>query len=210
MGLINLVFSPRQKTTIGSLTLDALLTEINTYNSDVTEYTVEEGAPITDNIGQKSRTLSIKGVVTGAGVSLFEGGGKVKMIAAKEVIKQIHEQQLPVTIVTGMEIYRNFGMETCTVTRSDSLEKLNIEATFKKIKLATPKETDLPPEKVRKKPSKAGGKSAQGKAGKTKQNAGTLQKEQKPTSTMNTTKSGISESVTKILSNVDLDGVGLW
>lgn len=182
MNFVNLVFSllGGKKTTVGSLTLDALLTETNTYSSEVTEHPVEVGAPISDNIGQKAEKLSIQGVVTGAGVMMFDAGGKAKMIAAKEAIKAIHEQQLPVSIVTGMDVYAPFAMKDCTVTRSDATEKLTVDMTFVKIRVAQPKETDLPPEKVSDKPTGKGkhrGKPAKNKAGQTRQNAGTAKTE---------------------------------
>ncbi|MDP8078328.1 phage baseplate protein [Phocoenobacter skyensis] len=193
MGFINLVFSLLGgcKTSIGSLTLDALLTETNNYDSTVTDYPVEVGSPIVDHISPSAEKLSITGVVTGAGVMMFDSGGKYKMIAAKEVIKQIYEQQVPITVVTGMDIYPNFAMETCTVTRGDSLEKLNISMTLKKVIFAIAKNTDLPPAKVSNKASKKGGKPVKGKAGETKTNAGSAK-----------TKPVLSSEVDKIVKGI--------
>lgn len=171
---VNLVFSlydKENRSTIGSLTLDALLVETNTYEHDVTEYPVEKGAPMNDNIGMRSEKLSIEGLVAGASVAMYDAAGMSRLIEAKEAIKAIYEKQLPISIVTGADVYDHFAMESCTITRKAPLEQLEISATFKKIRIAEPKATDLPPEKVSDKPKK-GAKSARGKAGATKQNAG--------------------------------------
>lgn len=164
MSFLSLVFGlGGAQTSIGALQLDALLTESTELNSNITEYAVEDGPPVTDHITQSAERLALSGVVTGAGVLMFGAGGRSKMMAAKEALRLIHEQRLPLTIVTGMDVYENFGMSNARIGRSNQGDKLTIECEFQKIRKATVKQADIPPEKV----AGAKGRGAKGKAGQT-------------------------------------------
>lgn len=126
----------------------------------VTQYAVEEGAPVSDHISSEAEKLTIEGVVTGASVSLFGVHGRSKMIEAKEALRVINEQRQPITIVTGLDVYPEFAMESCDISRNaDDGEKLHISISLTKIRKAKTREADIPPGKVR--------QNAAGKAGNT-------------------------------------------
>ncbi|NBI43466.1 hypothetical protein GVX76_08205 [[Haemophilus] felis] len=167
MSLVSLLFNSLlgTKTTIGVLELDALLTESTSLRSQITEYPVEDGSVISDHITQEAETLTIEGVITGAGTLFNVAQGKAKLISAKESLRQLHQERALLTVTTGVEIYPDFAIESCEISRTaDGGEKFDVNLTLKKIKKVTLKTADIPPEKT--------SGSATGKAGKTKANAG--------------------------------------
>lgn len=167
MSLVSLLFNSLvgQRTTIGILELDALLTENTSLRSQITEYPVEDGSVISDHITQEAEILSIEGVITGVGTLFNIAAGKAKLIAAKETLRQLHQDRTLLTITTGIDIYTDFAIESCEISRTaDGGEKLDVSLTLKKIKKVTLRTADIPPEKT--------SGSATGKAGKTKTNAG--------------------------------------
>lgn len=167
MALIDLVFRLKDapQTMIGALQLDALISEQTSLANGVTQYAVEEGAPVSDHISTEAEKLTIEGVVTGASVSLFGVHGRSKMIEAKEALRVINEQRQPITVVTGLDVYPEFAMESCDISRNaDDGEKLHISISLTKIRKAKTREADIPPGKVR--------QNAAGKAGETRKPAG--------------------------------------
>ena len=167
MALIDMVFRlvDTPQTMIGALQLDALISEQTSLSNGVTQYAVEEGAPVSDHISSEAEKLTIEGVVTGASVSLFGVHGRSKMIEAKEALRVINEQRQPITVVTGLDVYPEFAMESCDISRNaDDGEKLHISISLTKIRKAKTREADIPPGKVR--------QNAAGKAGETRKPAG--------------------------------------
>lgn len=165
--LVSLLFNSLigKRTTIGILELDALLTENTSLRSQITEYPVEDGSVISDHITQEAEILSIEGVITGVGTLFNIAAGKAKLIAAKETLRQLHQDRTLLTITTGIDIYTDFAIDSCEINRTaDGGEKLDVSLTLKKIKKVTLRTADIPPEKT--------SGSATGKAGKTKTNAG--------------------------------------
>ena len=155
--LVNMVFGIGG-TTVGALSLDALIEETTELSANVTQYAVEEGAPISDYIGVESERLNISGVVSGASVVLFGDAGNTKLVQAKALLRQMHEKREPIAIVSGLDFYADYAMTNCTIRRGVD-EKFDVEMSFIKIRKAQPREADVPPQK-------ASGK-AKGKAGAT-------------------------------------------
>lgn len=187
MSFVSMVFGWGGGTSIGALPLDVLLNEKTSLNSRATEYAVEDGPPVTDHVVQESELLALDGWVTAAEVSLLGGvatravralgggagfsgllaggGGRSKLISAKEALRKIHADRIPITIVTGLDVYVDFVMETCDIDRSsEGGERFDISATFRRIRKVTLRQADIPPEKT--------SGSATGKGGGTKTNAG--------------------------------------
>ena len=136
MSIVNLLFSALagKRTTIGVLELDALLTENTSLSSQITEYPIEDGTVISDHITRESERLSLSGVITGTGTLFNVGLGKYKLIAAKETLRELHAKRELVTIVTGLDVYEDFAIESLEIERnSDDGERLNISAEFRKI-----------------------------------------------------------------------------
>lgn len=170
---LTLIFPVRDddETLAGSLTLDATLNEETKLTCPVTKYPVEEGAKVSDNIGEGEEELSIDGVVTGAGVLAIGAGGRSKLIAAKAALRAIAAGRTPVTIITGMDVYESMGMTDARIVRNGPLEKVGVSMSFTKIRMATVREADVPQRLV--KGDKGDG--ANGRAGATKSPGGKSQ-----------------------------------
>lgn len=178
MSLVNLVFGiGNARTQIGTLELDALLEETVTLTSKVTKYVVEDGAPITDHISNENEKLHIEGIVTSATVVLRGEAGRQKLINAKEALRLLHEQRTPITVITGMDMYVDFAIESCDIGRNvDDGECLTVSLELSHIRKATVETTDVPEGKV-----KAANK---GKAGETKKKGGKVTNTKSKSSTV--------------------------
>ena len=126
MSLMSLLFGT--KTSIGSLELDALLTESTTLSSQITEYPIEDGSVISDHITQENETLSIEGVITSAGTLFNLSFGKAKLIAAKETLRQLHRERALITIVTGLDVYTDFAIESCEIRQKRARDTVFLSA----------------------------------------------------------------------------------
>lgn len=186
MSFVAMIFGWNGGTSIGTVPLDALVSEKTSLNSRATEYAVEDGPPVTDHVVQESEVLTLDGWVTAAEVSLLGGlvagagsalrgggmlgsltggAGRSKLIGAKEALRKIHADRLPITVTTGLDVYVDFVMERCEIGRSnEGGDRFEISADFKKIRKVALRQADIPPEKT--------SGSASGKAGQTKTNAG--------------------------------------
>lgn len=186
MSFVSMIFGWGDGSSIAALPLDALLSEKTSLNSRATSYAVEEGPPVTDHVVQESEVLALDGWVTAAETALLGGlissavdavrsggslgdasarAGRSKLIGAKDALRKIHADRVPITITTGLDVYADFVMETCDIGRSsEGGDRFEISATFKQIRKVTLRQADIPPEKT--------SGSAIGKAGGTKTNAG--------------------------------------
>ena len=76
-------------------------------------------------------------------------------------MRELHAKRELVTIVTGLDVYEDFAIESLEIERnSDDGERLNISAEFRKIQKVTLRKEEVPPEKA--------APNAKGKAGQTK------------------------------------------
>jgi hypothetical protein len=184
MNFVSMIFGWNGGSSIGALPLDALVGEKTALNSRATSYAVEDGPPVSDHVVQESELLTLDGWVTAADITLLgglnargalggmggSGGastdvGRSKLIGAKDALRKIHADRLPITITTGLDVYENFVMESCSIGRSNGGgDRFELSATFRRIRKVTLRQADIPPEKT--------SGSATGKAGTTKQNAG--------------------------------------
>lgn len=181
MNFVSMIFGWNGGSSIGALPLDALVGEKTALNSRATSYAVEDGPPVTDHVIQESEQLTLDGWVTAADISLLgglnargavgglggssTGAGRSKLIGAKDALRKIHADRLPITITTGLDVYEDFVMESCSIGRSNGGgDRFELSATFRRIRKVTLRQADIPPEKT--------SGSATGKAGATKQNAG--------------------------------------
>lgn len=120
------------QTQIAELMLDASLEETSSMKSKVTKYPVENGAVVTDHIVNEPIEFTIKGfvsnhpIIPSDTVSLNTVHVLKRATAAYFDLLSIREKRQPVTIVTGLNVYRNMAMESLEIPRSaqtgDSLE----------------------------------------------------------------------------------------
>jgi len=154
------------QTMVAALTMDVLINESTELNSQASRYAIETGANVTDNIVREHERLSIAGWITGAQINAYGTGGRSKLIGAKDALRKIHLDRLPITVVTGLDTYPDMVMTSCKISRdNDKGDVYDIACDFEQIQKVTLRSVDIPPAKVRP------GKPAQ-KAGATKTKAG--------------------------------------
>lgn len=171
MAFLSLIFG-REKSTIGAIPLDALLSESTDLNSRVTEYAVENGSPISDHIIQQPEEVRITGDITAASVVIFGSSGRSELIAAKDQFRAIHAAREPVTVVTGLDVYENFGITDLNIARDNGAMKYRVTATLRQINKVQLQRAKLPPEKAMPAKNAQGeslgpGTGAKGKVGET-------------------------------------------
>lgn len=172
MNFVSMIFGWNGGSSIGTLPLDALVNEKTTLTSRVTSFAVEDGPPVTDHVVADSEQLTLDGWVTAADISLLGGlrgaalgAGRSKLIGAKDALRKIHADRLPITITTGLDVYADFVMESCSIGRTNGGgDRFELSASFKRIRKVTLRQADIPPEKT--------SGSATDRAGTTKANAG--------------------------------------
>lgn len=171
MAFLSLVFGlGGERTSVGAITLDALMREETKLTADVTSYPVESGAEISDHITRHPEELSVKGQVTAAGILTFQAGGRSRLIESKSLIRDIHEKREPITIQTGIDTYTDYAMTSAVITRDNTGEKLVIDAQFRKVNKVNMQRAEIPQEQVAPEAgadTPAGEGSVQKRAGKT-------------------------------------------
>lgn len=162
------MFYQTQLAQLGVLYLDVMLTENLTLPSDVTKYPIEDGTgDVTDHITQNNEELSITGAISAASSFGMEFGPLCysKMIDAISQMRGMHKARQTITIVTGLGRYTDMAFTNLTVNRQSGDKGgqwLSINASLRKIKKVTLKQTDLPPDTS----------SASGKTGTTEKKSG--------------------------------------
>ncbi len=122
---IAVLFKKSKPATFGKITLDALLTITHEMESEVTEFPVEEGAPITDHIWAKPRRLTMTGFVTNSPVKLLGGrasqesygtDGKLINVVQKTfaMLEEMHLKRELITVSTKLRTYKNMAIERIT------------------------------------------------------------------------------------------------
>ena len=181
------LFFQTQRSTLGSLTLDVLVNEELELPSEVTKYPVEDGGPdVSDHITQGNETIKIGGSISSSDMMAIEFGGftgggcKSKLVDAIEMLRDMHKDRKPITVVTGLGVYEDMGFTGVSIKRSNSQDKgggwIDIDASLIKVIKVSLKTADLPPEQV-------SGESTQGKTGTTEKAAGTSGKADQPPNT---------------------------
>jgi len=158
----NTVFGTR--TAIGTLQLDALVSEDTILDSYATVYPVEDGSTITDNVTADAERLSLSGQVTSAEIIVYGASGWQKLVQAKDVLRQLHEARQPITVATGMDTYTEMVMERCRIGRTNEGDHFTVECDFRRILKAQLKSETVPEDKA--------SASVKGKAGSTRTSAG--------------------------------------
>lgn len=133
--------------TINGFVLDASLTESHGFESEVTDYPVESGASITDNVRPKPIVVSIEGIVSDSpigpvaniraasrGVSLSDIPDDLPSETALAALLRIRDAREPVTIVTSLKTFDNMAMINLDIPRDgETGHALRFTATFQQI-----------------------------------------------------------------------------
>lgn len=129
MALTNILYK-KKPNEIGSIVLDATISENHDFSSLVTKYPIEKGADISDNIINNPVKLTMTGFITNSPVNIFGDfvdratqGQKLlpnRVGAAFTELTDLREIKEPFTVVSGLKTYQSMVFESLVFPRDRS------------------------------------------------------------------------------------------
>lgn len=153
-----------QPATIGELQVDAILERTANLDSDVTEFPVEDGFPISDHVERKPITLSMTVICTPTPVQFLKPSA-TRMNEVVSALFEIYKAAEPITVTTHDAIYENMIMTHAPLPRNVSdgyCYKMQID--FVQVRKAGQRTEAIPTDEV--------SGEAQGSAGATEKDTG--------------------------------------
>lgn len=165
---VNILFG-KKAGKIAELQLDASISESHQYENEVTQFTVESGATISDHVYLHPEKVDIDGFVTNTPITVVyedvneilekkSGVIEVKSTSREGVISRVEtardvllrisgrkvqgENQDPevIDIITGLRVYTNMILTSLTIPRDAGMgQSLHFSASFTKYKTVTSK-----------------------------------------------------------------------
>lgn len=148
---LKLQFTFTEGTTLETVVVDASVSETHTFGAQVTDYPVEKGAAVSDNIRATPVTLRVEAFISdfpllndGRGQASSGGvQGSQRPSARTETSKQIlqklralQEQGVILTVDTGLKKYENMALVSIDVPRDKSLKNgLRVNLSLKEIRI---------------------------------------------------------------------------
>lgn len=171
---LSLLFGQRKAAKLGTLQLDATIREVHSYRNQPTQFPVEDGYDINDNIRLEPEEYEVSGFVTNSPISLFQKNNaqilkktnnEIEVIdlqdtevvnnvelAVNELLRisgrKINGERVDpevITIVTGLRVYDNMVITDLTIPRDSATgQSLRFNARFKKIQIVNTETILLP------------------------------------------------------------------
>jgi len=146
-------------TTADVIAVDASVSETHSYAAEVTEYPVEKGAGVTDNIRAKPITLRVEAFIsdyplTGAGRSQSSSGGtqgsqkpRKEDLASQQILAKLQKLQTQstlMTVETGLREYQDMALENIEIPRDKSLKNgIRVTLSFKQVQVVKTQSSGL-------------------------------------------------------------------
>lgn len=138
----------KQTILIGTYTVDATLSEGHTLDSEVTDYPVETGGSITDNVRPKPITVTLEGIVSDTPIGKIadlrnsEGdNGQMDFSPTDDALAAltaIRDAREPITIASSLQSWDNMVMTSLSIPRdSQTGNALRFSATFQQVIFVT-------------------------------------------------------------------------
>jgi hypothetical protein len=140
---------------IDGFLIDCSLSENHTFDSDVTDYPVESGSSVSDNIRPLPIQVDIEGLVSNTPIGLMRekraspdatdrtfllqltrdilGVASRPTDDAYALFERIRDAREPVTITTSLRTFDNMVMQSLAIPRGDHMDHLRFQAKFKQI-----------------------------------------------------------------------------
>ncbi len=160
MGLLNVIF-PVKQSQIGTVTVDAAVSEKHSFASTPTRNPVEEGAKVTDHVELEPVRLSIQGMISDSpldfqilnniakgdfkaiGKSFKDGlnnslGKTSRSIEQFEALLQLQKSRQPFEVITGLKIYKDMILTSLDIDRTATTGKaLHFTAEMEQIRIVS-------------------------------------------------------------------------
>lgn len=168
MAAVTILTTPKSRTRVGALVFDALVSESHEFSTAVTQFPVEQGAPITDHVRQEPAKLTIEAIITNHPIKAEKlsqfvydvASGKESILieesvsrvsgAFKQLLDMIGEMDNyeaapkliePVDVVTSLKLYKNMVITSVSINKDSPEEALRFTMTLQKIRRATLRST---------------------------------------------------------------------
>lgn len=131
---------------VGNVNLDLYLSEGYTLEAEVTEFEVEQGGNVTDNVRVKPFKFSAEAFVSNAPLDPDlaaardneSAGDKSPSEFVYAQLEALVEAREPVTITTSLRSYSDMVLTSCTINRDkDTGEALSASLAFQQIRIVT-------------------------------------------------------------------------
>lgn len=154
--------------TIADLQVDVVISKETTFDSEVTQYPVEDGFPVADHVTRNPMQLTMEVVCTPTPVTFFSnlGANQNRLNEVTNAIMKIYNDGEPITVTTADAIYKDMVMTHAPLPRKveDGLcYKMQID--FVHVRRVKPKTEDVPEGQT--------SGEAEGKSGESEKDAGT-------------------------------------
>lgn len=120
---------------VGGITFDLILSENHSFGSTVTQFKIEDGSNISDHLQKETRSGSITGLITNFSIT----DGLILSNKAQDVyekLKELHNKQELVSIVSVMEVYNNVAVTSVTVPRDSATgEAIEVGLSFQEVQV---------------------------------------------------------------------------
>lgn len=158
---------------LGTVELDATVSETHSAASDVTQHPVEAGANVVDHVRPKPRTLVLEAIVTDTPVpnaAAPQGEWRAqpgRAAAAWETLMRLREARQPLTVVSLLGVYENMVIQDLTVPRTTQTggdigapagSALHFTATLLQVRVVSSQYELLPVRDARAQKNQKGGK----------------------------------------------------
>jgi hypothetical protein len=114
--MADVLLQPRYTPAIGSLTIDAVLSETHTISAEVTDHPVEQGFNVTDHIRRLPDSITLECIVTDAPFDPVEGDEPPSSTAYAYLNAIVGGSEL-INVVTSVRTYESMAVTSISITR---------------------------------------------------------------------------------------------
>lgn len=119
------------------LVIDCLISDNHTFDAEVTDFPVESGSTISDNIRNKPLVVTMDCLVTNTPIGQvvnFRNKDEDPVDTAYNAMIKIRNARKPVSIRTSLKTYKNMALQNLSVPRESGRgDELRFTATFKQV-----------------------------------------------------------------------------
>ena len=140
---VTILFKGLRRYGVGQIKFDLLVSEDHGINSDVTNFTVENGAEISDHIHNQIEKGSITGLISNYSLrgGLFNTN-KVQVVF--NALMELWKSKKLVDVSTMLRLYRDVAITSMPIMKSaDDGESVTIQIAFQKVKIVKLQNIDL-------------------------------------------------------------------
>jgi len=123
------------------LVIDCLISDNHSFEAEVTDFPVESGSTISDNIRNKPLVVTMECLVSNTPIGQvvqFRDKNEDPVDTAYNAMIKIRNARKPVSIRTSLKTYKNMALQSLSVPRSsDRGDELRFTATWKQIETVT-------------------------------------------------------------------------